>query len=228
MQEVTSATPKLARSYRPTDPTVLREREGPGRPSLPRLREMAARNDDALTASHDDRSDPNAYRSPRSPADDHPLALALKIGLAMLLADAIARGLGFESPTWSVLTAAFLATSPPIESARAAVKKVIAMAVGLTLGVLGAFAAKAMSGVPSIHFALVGAVTGLLGSRSPDYLFAAVVGTVVTFVGSGGSDPTIEVVTKTTCMILIGCLVGPAIVFAVERARRWWHARRPA
>ena len=147
------------------------------------------------------------------------------MGLAMLIADAVARASGFEQPTWSVLTAAFLATSPPIGSIKAALRKLVALAVGIALGAAGAYAATLMSGVPSLHFALVGLVAGFLGSRSPDYLFAAVVGTVITFVGSGGGDPLPEVVTTTACMVLIGCVVGPAVVWFVERVRRVWAER---
>ena len=198
-----------------------------GVPRLARSR-TAAEATDAFerrrrAREHDD--DAHDYQAPQSPDQDTWLALGLKVGIAMILADMIARGVGFASPTWSVLTAAFLATSPPIASAKAALKKMIAMAVGIGLGVAGAYAAQAMSGVPSLHFLLVGAVAGILGSRSPDYLFAAVVGTVVTFVGSGGGDPTAEVATRTVCMILIGCAVGPAVVFAVERLRRVAYRR---
>ena len=168
----------------------------------------------------------NGYRPPASPDQDHPVALGLKVGIAMLIADSLARLLGFDSPTWSVLTAAFLATAPPFASAKAALRKVVALLVGIVLGVGGAFAAGALSGVPTLHFLLVGFVAGWLGSRSSDYLFAAVVGTVVTFVGSSGSDPTIEVAVRTICMVLIGCVVGPAVVAVVESVRAHLHGAR--
>ena len=200
-----------------------------GVPVLGRLRESIRATDEEgerrAARDHAERED-GAYSPPRSPEDDTALVLGLKVGIAMLLADMIARGIGFPSPTWSVLTAAFLATSPPIASANAAVKKIVAMLVGITLGVAGAYAAQAMSAVPSLHFLVVGLVAGFLGSRSADYLFAAVVGTVVTFVGSGGGDPTAEVATRTVCMILIGCAVGPVVVWAVERVRRAAHERK--
>lgn len=223
-----SAAPRPVGSSTPLRNGALR---GPAVPPLPRLREATDANDrrldrrrerDGIARSRDEAG----YTSPQSPDEDHPLALGLKIGLAMWVADLVARTLGFDAPTWSVLTAAFLATSPPIASAKAALRKLVALAAGLALGVAGAFAAKAMSGVPSIHFAIIGLATGWLGSRSPDYLFAAVVATVVTFVGSGGGDPTVEVATRTVCMVLIGCVIGPAVVFAVERARRKWHDGR--
>lgn len=194
-------------------------------PSLRKAAEQTDRIDDGKGEAHDDDT---GYKPPETPQDDHPLSLALKVGVAMVIADTIARGLGFASPTWSVLTAAFLATSPPIASAKAAARKIVAMLVGIALGLVGAYTAALMSGVPSIHFLLVGVVAGYLGTRSPDYLFAAVVGTVVTFVGVDGSDPTMEVAIRTVCMILIGCAVGPVVVWAIERAKRFWYEKRTA
>ena len=172
--------------------------------------------------------DAPTYRPPESPDQDSALSLGVKVALAMFVADAVARFLGFESPTWSVLTAAFLATSPPVASVRAAFKKLIALLVGIALGALGAWSAIVMSGVTPLHFAAVGLVAGFLGSRSPDYLFAAVVGTVVTFVGSGGGDPLPEVVTATTCMVIIGCFIGPMAAWVVERVKRWRFERSAA
>ena len=159
------------------------------------------------------------YDPPESPSDDHWFWLGLKVAVAMFIANWIAMRAGFASPTWSVLAAAFLATNPPLRSGKAALRKLIATAVGVAVGVAGVYAGEALAQMRSLHFALVGAVTGLLGSRSPDYLYAAVVGTVITFTAANGNDPTVEVVTRTVCMILIGCAVGPAVVYGVERLR---------
>ena len=75
----------------------------------------------------------------------------------------------------------------------------------------------------------MGVAVGLLGNRSPDYLFGAVVAMVITFTGAGGDDPLAEVVVSTTCMVLIGCAVGPAVVFVVERVKRsLWRRRHGA
>ena len=169
----------------------------------------------------------HGYEPPQKPEQESWYWLGAKVGLSMVLADLVARNAGFDSPTWSVLTAAFLATSPPIASAKAAGRKLVALAVGIALGAGGAYLAELLSGVPAIHFALVGIVAGILGSRSSDFLFAAVVGTVVTFVGAGGGDPLPEVVTTTACMVMIGCAIGPAVVWAVERVKRaLWKRHR--
>ena len=169
------------------------------------------------------------YRPPGSPGEDHPVPLAIKVGLSMALAHWLAVAAGFDTPTWSVLSAAYLATSPPFATPVAAAKKLLAAGIGIALGVAGAFAAQALEGSTLAHMALVGAVAGALATRSPDYLFAAVVGTIVTFVGASGGDPLAEVAVRTACMILIGCAAGPVVVFAVERVRRaLWRRRREA
>ena len=193
-----------------------------------RTRLHTRRSPKELNRASDADAGSDGYQPPQSPEDDHPLVLGLKVAFAMLIADFVARSLGFSQPTWTVLTAAFLATSPPVASAKAAGRKLVALGVGIVLGLVGAYAAGWLSAVPSLHFALVGFVAGWLGTRSADYLFAAVVGTVVTFVGSGGGDPTIEVATQTVCMVLIGCAIGPAVVWAIERVRRWhWRRTHP-
>lgn len=217
-------------------PHGRRAPSGTDRGALGRLRGLkgvsrAAAVTDRIEGDRNEREDngetyEGGYTPPQSPEQDHPLALGIKVALAMWIADAVARSCGFDQPTWTVLTAAFLATSPPLASASAAQQKVVAMFVGIVLGAIGAYSASLMSGVPSIHFALVGLVAGFMGSRSPEYLFAAVVGTVVTFVGTGGGDPLHEVVTTTICMILIGCVVGPLVVLGVEKVRAVMHERR--
>ena len=155
--------------------------------------------------------------APETPEENTWLSLGVKMALAMFLADLVARLLGFENPTWAVISAAFLATGAPIGSFASAARRLGALAVGLALGTTGALLGDAFSGVPSLHFALLGLVAGAIGSRSSDYLFAAVVGTVVTF--AGGDDPLPEVIATTACMVAIGCAVGPAVVWGVERAK---------
>ena len=179
-------------------------------------------SDDAGTSGRDD-----DYQPPQSPGEDRPVSLALKVGLSMSLAHGAALLAGFQITTWAILAAAYLATSPPFATPVAAAKKMAAAAVGIALGVAGAFAAGALEGMVLLHMGLVGAVAGTLATRSPDYLFAAVVGTIVTFSGSAGGDPLAEVAVRTACLIFIGCAVGPAVVFAIERVRRaLWRRRR--
>jgi uncharacterized membrane protein YccC len=171
------------------------------------------------------RTDDAGYDPPASAEENPWYVLSLKVGLATMLGYLVARACGFEDPTWSVLAAAFLATSSPIASVGSALRKSLALLVGAALGAFGAISAAWLSGVPALHIALVGLTAGLLASRSSDYLFAAVVGTVVTFAASGGGDPIAEVVVTTICMVLIGCVVGPAVVWCVERVRKAWTER---
>ena len=163
----------------------------------------------------------DAYEPPRSPEDDHALWLALKIGAAMFLANLIATNLGFMTPTWSIILAAYLAMEPPVSSAKTAFGKVIAMAVGLCLGIVGAYLNDGMTSLPSVTFGVVGLVAGFLATRSANYLFAAVVATIITFTAQGGNQPIIEEAVAAACMIAIGCLTGPSVVWVVERLRAW-------
>ena len=176
------------------------------------------------TASGDD--DAPAYRSPDGPEDDDWWSLGLKVGLATVTGYLVAVACGFDTPTWSVLTAAFLATAPPASTIWSAGRRALAMLVGVALGGAGAYATTLFPQFPAASVAAVGFVAGALGSRSADYLFAAVVGTVVTFAGLNATDPLAEVIVATACMVLIGCVVGPAVVWGVERARRALAERR--
>ena len=168
----------------------------------------------------------DAYHPPESAEDDHWLSLGAKVAIAMFLGDLVARASGFDDPTWSVISAAYLATSPPFASIGAVLRKLLALTVGIALGCGGAFLAEPLAGVPSLHFAVVGLIVGALATRSADYLFAAVVATIVTFVGARGGDPLPEVLTTTACMVIIGCAVGPGVVWSVERGRRLLAERR--
>ena len=166
------------------------------------------------------------YHPPESAEDDHWLSLGVKVAVAMYLADTLSRAGGFDEPTWAVISAAYIATSPPFASLEAVLRKIVALAVGIALGFAGAYTATLLSGIPSLHFVLVGLITGALATRSADYLFAAVVATIVTFAGAGGGDPLPEVLVTTACLVLIGCAVGPVVVWCVERIKRFMVERR--
>jgi len=169
---------------------------------------------------------PERYHPPESAEDDHWLSLGVKVATAMFLADLVSRASGFDEPTWAVISAAYIATSPPFASLQAVIKKIVALAVGIALGFAGAYLATLLTGIPSLHFLLVGLITGALATRSADYLFAAVVATIVTFAGAGGGDPLPEVLVTTSCQVLIGCAVAPVVVWCVERVKRLASERR--
>ena len=179
------------------------------------------------SASRSGRDDAEPYRSPDAPESDHWLALGIKVAAAMFLTDLVARLCGFSEVTWSVITAAFLATNPPVESARSAAMKLAALLVGLALGAAGAAFGQLLLSVPALHFAAVGLVVGALATRSSEYLFSAIVATVVTFSGLSGGDPVVEIVVTTASLVLIACLVAPAVVWGVERLRRLRADHRP-
>ena len=96
--------------------------------------------DTVSTASNDPNAD-GGYEPPQNPTDDHPGWLATKIAVAAFLADFIASTLiGFPSPTWSIILATYLACQPPESGAASAGRKLLAMMVGVVLGVAGAWA----------------------------------------------------------------------------------------
>lgn len=166
------------------------------------------------------------YVPPRSPEDDHPLWLALKVGLSMFLADLIASTIGFQAPTWSIILAAYLSTQPPQSSAGAAGRKLLAMVGGVALGVGSGYVHQFVpnQGV-ALTFAGLGLIAGVLATRSADYVFAAVVATVITFVAQTGEETVLVEGLRAAAMIVIGCLVAPAVVWSVERVRAWRHER---
>lgn len=179
----------------------------------------------------DRRSGPDqtaAYEPPESPVDDHPLWLGAKIATAMFLADILlSTVVGFQSPTWGILVAAFLATEPPQSSHSAALKKFAAAALGAVLGVAGAYANQFVPGNgAALTFAVIGLIGGILASRSADLIFAVVVGTVITFVGQTGNETVFVEAMQAALMILAGCVIGPSVVWAVEKLRAWLWQRK--
>ena len=166
------------------------------------------------------------YVPPETPEQDSPLWLGLKIAAAMFLADLIASTIGFEAPTWSIIVAAYLSTQPPLSSVGGAKEKLMAMVVGLALGTLFAWLHQFVpaQGV-ALTFGVIGFVAGALAVRSSNYVFAGVVATIVTFTAQTGEEPVLTEAVRAGCMIAIGCAVGPAVVWAVERLRAWRHAR---
>ena len=176
----------------------------------------------------DDARDSAPYEPPEGPVDDHPLWLGTKIAIAMFLADLIlSTGLKLESPTWGILVGAFLATEPPQNSGGAALKKIGAALIGAVLGIAGAYANQFVpGGASAVTFAVIGLVAGALASRSADLLFAAVVATVITFVGQTGNETVVGEAIMAAIMIGVGAIVGPLVVWTVERLRARLHDRR--
>ena len=182
--------------------------------------------DTVSTASNDPNAD-GGYEPPQNPTDDHPGWLATKIAVAAFLADFIASTLiGFPSPTWSIILATYLACQPPESGAASAGRKLLAMMVGVVLGVAGAWANQFVpNGASAATFLVIGIVGGTLAARSADYVFAAVVATVITFSAQSGEELVIVEALQAAIMIVVGCIVGPTVVFLVERFRAWRHGR---
>ncbi|WP_308915673.1 hypothetical protein [Jannaschia sp. LMIT008] len=179
------------------------------------------------TSAMADPEEAHDYAPPQSPEEDHPLWLAIKIGTAMFLADLVCSNLiGFSSPTWSIILAAYLSVQPPIAGRASAGRRLLAMLLGLSLGVAGAYANQFVpNGASAATFAVIGLVGGYMASKGADYLFAAVVATVITFVGQSGEETVFVEAMQAGIMILVGCIVGPGTAWTVERLRGWLHDR---
>lgn len=185
---------------------------------MPRDTTDDARRADETGSDETGRHD--APRPPDGPEDQHPLWLGAKIATAMFLAHAICTLIGFETPTWGVIVAAYLATQAPWSGIESAKQRALATAVGLALGVAGAWGNQFVpEGFALVTFVAVGLVAGWMASRDATYLFAAVVATVITLTAQTGNETVLVEALRAAMMIAIGCAVGPAVVWAFETAR---------
>lgn len=174
-----------------------------------------------------DGQDLDAYEPPPSPDEDHPLWLGAKVAVAMFLTDFLLSTLiGFDAPTFGIIVAAFLATQPPQSSIGSALRKFAGALVGAGLGIAGAYANQFVpTNGAAVTFAVIGLVAGILATRSADLVFAVVLATVITFGGQTGNETVLVEGVQAALMILAGCVIGPAVVWAVEKLRAWLHHR---
>ena len=167
------------------------------------------------------------YQPPSSPEDDHPAWLGLKVATAMSLTHLICTGTGFAQPTFGIITAAFTATQPPQNSRSLALKRIGATVIGAGLGVGGAlFRAEVPDGFAVAAFAVIGAVVGVVATWSEAMLFAVVVAVVVTLTAQEGNETILVEAVRGAITIVVGSLIGPAVVWAVEWGRAWLWKRK--
>ena len=184
--------------------------------------------------THEDQADGDddaraPYRPPSSAQKDRVAWLALKIAGAMSLAHLAAVSIGFVQPTWTVIVAGYLAMQPPEGSLSSAGRRAWATAAGLALGIAGAWLHQFVpTGAVAVTFLVIGAVGAALAVRDATYMFAAVVATIITLTAQTGNETILVEALRAALMIAIGCVVGPAVVWAVERVRAWRHGRRLA
>lgn len=175
------------------------------------------------------RFDARDYVPPQSPEEDHPLWLGGKIALAMVLTHLLCAWIGLTRPTFGVITAAFTATQPPDSSLSSAGQRLAATAAGVALGVGGAYANQFVPAGPwsaVATFAVIGLVAGLLATRSSTMIFTVVVAVVITLTAQDGNETVLAEAMQAAIMIGVGCIVGPAVVWAVEHGRGRLHIRR--
>ena len=156
----------------------------------------------------------------RDPADEPFWLVAVKVGVAMALADALARLAGFSSPSVATISTIFIAGQPPGKSIGKGLRRWFAALSGVAVGAGAAYAIARVSAPPTVAFLVIGALAGALRPRSVDYLYAAVIGAVVALTVQAGNDPVVEIAIEQAIQVTIGCAVAPVVVLVVERVWR--------
>ena len=172
----------------------------------------------------DIREDTPGYSPPEAADEQPPWVLALKMAVACTLVALIVRLIGFPNPTTGVISTAFLVSNAPVATLRTSFWRMGSLVLGGALGVMAAAFGRPAGEVPLWYFPLLGAVGGWLGSLKPDLIYVIVIGVVVAAQGAAGDQPVPEVATEMAVQIAVSCLVGPAVVWAVE----WVRARKGA
>ena len=161
----------------------------------------------------------------RDPAAEPWWLMALKVGIAMALADFAARLAGFSSPSVATISTVFIAAQPPAKSIGKGLRRWFAALGGVVVGTLAAFAIAFAGAPPTAAFLFVGLVAGALRPRSIDYLYAAVIGAVVALKVQSGGDPVLEIAVAEAIQVTIGCAVAPLVVLVLDRV---WHRQDEA
>lgn len=145
--------------------------------------------------------------------------LALKVGLAMALADGTARLFGVPGATLAVITAAFISARPPATSIGMGLRRWLAAMLGVALGLAAGWAVRAVGSPPMLAPLGIGLIAGGLCARSSDYLYVAVAGIVVAFTLESTERNLLEVGAEKALLVTIGCIAAPLVVLAVDRLR---------
>ena len=167
----------------------------------------------------DIREDTPGYHPPEAADEQPPWVLAFKMALACTLVALIARAAGYPNPTTGVISTAFLVSNGPVETFRSALWRMASLFLGGVLGVIAAFFGRPLEREPLWFFPLLGAIGGWLGSLKPDLIYVIVIGIVVAAQGAEGDQPIPEVAMEMAVQIAASCIVGPAVVWAVESVR---------
>ena len=169
------------------------------------------------------------------PTDEPWVLMALKVGLAMAIADLLGRTTGFDDHSVAVIATIFVAGQPPATSIGKGLRRWLAGMGGVAAGALAAYGALRFALSPIWPFLLLGLAAGATRTLSIDYLYAAVIGAVAVFavqagVAGGGSEGrsdllaiTWQIAWQKGVLVTIGFAVGPAVVVAVTHA---WKAVR--
>ena len=167
----------------------------------------------------DIREDTPGYHPPEAADEQPPWVLAFKMALACTLVALIARAAGYPNPTTGVISTAFLVSNGPVKTASTALWRMASLLIGGALGMVAAQFGRPLAQEPLWFFPLLGAIGGWLGSLRPDLIYVIVIGIVVAAQGAKGDQPIPEVAVEMAVQIAASCIVGPAVVWAVESVR---------
>ena len=161
----------------------------------------------------------HGHRPLGAPGDHPAWLMGLRLALAVGASALVARLLGYGTPSWAIITAAYIATNPPAESLRTALSDLAAAVLGILFGLAAAWTFPAGEAVPVWHFVLIAFVGGACATRHPAFVYTVVVGTVVAFSAGEGAETPIEVALDCAALILIAVVLAPGVVWALEWVR---------
>lgn len=174
----------------------------------------------------DPRETVGGYKPPESAEQHEWWWLAAKFATSWAIIDLACGYLGMPSPSTGIIAAAFLVASPPVSAARTTAWRILAMFIGAGAGAGGAYWGLASDGeIPTAFFALFGVLAGAMATRKSALTYCAVVGVVVAAQGVAGDVSVPTVAWETAIQLVVGCIVGLAIIWSFEKARAVWSAK---
>ncbi|WP_308916014.1 hypothetical protein [Jannaschia sp. LMIT008] len=168
----------------------------------------------------DPRETTPGYRPPEAPEEDAWWVLAAKFAVALTASAGLCRMLGLTGVSTAVIAASFLVASAPVAALRATVLRVLALAMGAALGVVGGVLGQGADGVvPVWYFVVVGGVVGVMASHNATLIYTAAIAAVVAGAGATRTDPLATIVWETSLQLTLGTIVALAVVWLFEGAR---------
>ena len=174
----------------------------------------------------DPRETTGGYRPPEKAEHHEWWWLAAKFAVAWALIDLVCGAIGLPSPSTGIIAAGFLVSSPPVAAVKVTIWRIVGMFVGVIMGSAGAYWGTATDGeIPTAFFILFGVLVGAMATQRDALTYAAVIGTVVAAQGVADDTSITTVAWETAIQLVIGCLIGLAVIWTAEKVRAVWSAR---